>query len=52
MVWNNFHPVIRAPYIVMEVEEWACVSVVKLYTLNVTFNGIRPDFYMNCKYVK
>jgi len=36
----------------MAVEEWPCRNVEKLCTLTVTFNGIRPDFYMNCKYVK
>ena len=52
MVWKNFHLIIRTPYRVMEVEEWVFVNVVKLCTLNVTINGIRPDFYVNCKYVK
>jgi hypothetical protein len=37
---------------VMEVEEWAFVNVVKLCTLNVTVNSIRPDFYMKGKYIK
>ena len=51
-MWNNFHLTIRAPNRVTEVEVWTFVCVVKLFTLSVTFNGIRPDFYMNCKYEK
>ena len=51
-MWNNFHLTIRAPNRVTEVEVWTYVCVVKLFTLSVTFNGIRPDFYMNCKYEK
>jgi hypothetical protein len=34
---------------VMEVEKWAAWYAVKLFTLNVTFNGIRPVY---CKCVK
>jgi len=44
VVWNKFHPIIRVPYSVMEVKEWALVNVVKLCIFNVTFNGIVQIF--------